>query len=66
MERQGIKRTARDILDDLSHLHSALILDKRSRQPRRMIEHPGKTQEEALKALGYRVDTRGVLQAIKK
>ncbi len=66
MERQGIKRTARDILDDLSHLHSALILDKRSRQPRRMIEHPGKTQEEALKALGYRVDTRGVLQTIKK
>lgn len=66
MERQGIKRTARDILDDLSHLHSALILDKRSRQPRRMIEHPGKTQEEVLKALGYRVDTRGVLQAIKK
>ena len=65
MERQGIKRTARNILDDLSHLHSALILDKRSRQPRRMIEQPSKTQEEDLKILGHSVDAHGVLQTLK-
>jgi transposase len=64
VERYGIKRTARDILDDLSHLHSALILDRRSRKPRRMIEQPGKTQEEVLKALGHCIDTYGVLQAL--
>ena len=65
MERQGIKRTARDILDDLSHLHSALILDRRSRKPRRVIEKTGKTQEEVLKALGHCIDAHGVLQALK-
>jgi len=65
VERHGIKRTARDILDDLSHLHSALILDKRSRKPRRIIEQPGKTQEEVLKALGHCIDAHGVLQTLK-
>jgi transposase len=65
MERQGIKRTARDILDDLSHLHSALILDRRSRKPRRVIEKTGKTQEEVLKALSHCIDAHGVLQALK-
>ena len=65
MERQGIKRTARDILDDLSHLYSALILDRRSRKPRRVIEKTGKTQEEVLKALGHCIDAHGVLQTLK-
>jgi transposase len=65
MLRHGIKRTARSILEDLSNLHSVLILDKKSRHPRRMIEQPGKTQEEALNALRHSVDTRGVLQTLK-
>lgn len=65
MEGQGIKRTAKDILGDLSELHSVLILDKKSRQPRRMIEKPSKTQDEALHALNHFVDAHGVLQPLK-
>ncbi len=60
----GIKRTSKDILDDLANLHSVLLIDKKSSQPRRMLEQPSKTQAQALKALAHTVNANGVLQPI--
>ena len=60
----GISRTAEDVMDDMSHLHSVLTLNKRSRKPVRRLETPTKTQSEVLSALGYRVDSGGGLHPI--
>jgi transposase len=60
----GIKRTSKDILEDLSNLHSVLLIGKKTNRPHRMLEHPSKTQEEALKALGYVINANGVLQPL--
>jgi transposase len=59
----GIKRTAEDVIDDMRNLHSVLTLSRGPRKPVRRLETPSKTQAEVLKALGYRVDESGVLQA---
>ena len=58
----GVKRTAPDVMEDLGHLHSVLMLAAGGRKPTRRLEEPTKTQAEALKALGYQVDKGGVLQ----
>jgi len=60
----GIKRTAQDVMDDMRHLHSVLILNKGARKPLRRLETPTKTQAEVLSALGHRIDAGGVLHPI--
>jgi transposase len=60
----GINRTAEDVMDDMRHLHSVLMLSKDARKPTRRLETPTKTQSEVLSAFGYRVDESGVLQPI--
>lgn len=58
----GVKRTAKDVMDDMIHLHSVLFITDKGRTPVRKLEMPTKIQAEVLKALGYQVDRRGVLQ----
>ena len=58
----GVFRTARDVMDDMIHLHSVLSIADKGRTPVRRLEMPTKTQAEVLKALGYQVNKRGVLQ----
>ena len=59
----GVKRTAAEVMEDLGHLHSVLMLSAGGK-PVRRLEEPTKTQAEALKALGYHVDKGGVLQPL--
>ena len=61
----GVKRTAKDVMEDMRYLHSVLSITDRGRTPLRRLEMPSKTQTEVLKALGYQVDKRGVLQLLK-
>jgi len=58
----GIKRTAEDVMDDMQHLHSVLMLSEGVRKPRRCLEIPTKTQAEVLKVFGFHIDSSGVLQ----
>ena len=62
LEAAGVNRTAADVMDDMQHLHSVLMLPAGARKPRRRLETPSKTQAEVLTALGWRVDAGGVLQ----
>jgi len=66
LQKQGIKRTANDVMEDLHKLHSVLLIDGRTRKPRRVLEQPSKTQSEVLHALGYQVNAGGVLQPLKR
>jgi transposase len=61
----GITRTAADVMDDMRHLHSVLLLPAGARKPRRRLETPEKTQIEVLRAFGWRIGKEGVLQAIE-
>ncbi|MEK6536527.1 MAG: hypothetical protein AABZ63_03470 [Actinomycetota bacterium] len=62
----GIGRTASDVMDDLRHLHSVLLLPGSARKPRRRLETPTKTQAEVLRAFGHYVDKGGVLQPLSR
>ncbi len=62
----GISRTAEDVMDDMRHLHSVLILTEGGRKPRRCLEIPTKTQAEVLSAFGYFIDDSGVLHPIRR
>jgi len=62
----GVRRTARDVMTDMLHLHSVLSITDKGRKPVRRLEMPTKTQAEVLKALGYQVDKRGVLQPLSR
>lgn len=64
MQAAGLKRTSKDILEDLANLHSVLLIDKKSKRPHRMLEQPSKTQAEVLKTLGFFIDPNGVLQQL--
>jgi len=64
LSEAGVNRTARDVMEDMRHLHSVLSITDRGRTPLRRLEMPSKTQKEVLKALGYKVDKRGVLQPL--
>jgi transposase len=61
LESAGINRTAKDVMDDMRHLHSVLSLNKASRKPGRRLETPTKTQSEVLSAFGHIIDQGGVL-----
>jgi len=62
LKAAGVTRTAAAVMEDMRHLHSVLMLPAGARKPRRRLETPSKTQEEVLRALGWRVDKGGVLQ----
>ena len=62
----GVGRTAADVMDDMRHLHSVLMLSGDQRKPRRRLETPTKTQAEVLKAFGHYVDKGGVLQPLAR
>lgn len=57
----GIHRTAEDVMADMRHLHSVLLIKDGARKADRRIEIPTKTQAEVLSAFGVSVDAGGVL-----
>jgi len=61
----GVNRTAVDVMDDMRHLHSVLLLPAGAKKPRRHLETPTKTQVEVLRAMGWRISAGGVLQAME-
>jgi hypothetical protein len=66
LSEAGVARTARDVMDDMFHLNSVFSIADKGRIPLRKLEMPTKTQAEVLKALGYPVDKRGVLQPLSR
>lgn len=62
LKAHGTDRTAGDVMDDMRHLHSILILSQGKRAPERRLEIPTKTQAEVLSAFGHHVDDGGVLR----
>jgi transposase len=65
LERHGIHRTAEDVMKDMRSFHLVLYLFSGKRNPERCLEEPTKTQAEVLHALGFYVDSNGVLQPLK-
>ena len=61
----GIPRTAEEVMQDMRHLHSVLVMKDGGRKANRQIEIPTKTQAEVLSAFGFLVDTCGVLRPKK-
>ena len=66
LNASGIQRTAEDVMDDMRHFHSVLMLTEGGRKPRRCLEIPTKTQAEVLSAFGHYVDDSGVLQPARR
>lgn len=62
LKKRGIDRSAGDVMDDMRHLHSVLILSQGKRNPERRLEIPTKTQAQVLSAFGHYVDDGGVLR----
>lgn len=58
----GIHRTAEDVMENMRHLHSVLIMKDGGRKVDRRLEIPTKTQAEVLSAFGFSIDVSGVLQ----
>jgi len=58
----GIMRTAEDVMEDMSALHSVLLMRNGGRKAERRLETPNKTQAEVLSAFGHVVDAGGVLR----
>jgi transposase len=58
----GIHRTAENVMEDMRHLHSVLLLKDGGRKADRRIEIPTKTQAEVLSAFGFSVNASGVLR----
>jgi len=65
LSANGVNRSAEEIMDDMQHLHSILHISKQGK-PLRQLETPNKTQTETLKAFGFYIDARGVLQKISR
>jgi transposase len=62
--QKGISRSAEDIIEDMSHLHSIMVMHDGRSKPVRKLEQPTKTQVEVLSALGHRIDAGGVLHSL--
>jgi len=58
----GIHRTAEEVMEDMRHLHSVLMLRQGGRKTDRRLEIPTKTQAEVLSAFTFYVDDSGVLR----
>ena len=65
LARNGVERTAHDVMTDMQRLHSVLSVRKGARKPERRLETPGKTQAEVLNAFGYRINSSGVLRPLR-
>jgi transposase len=61
----GITRSAQDIMSDMHHLHSALLMPNVG-SPYRRLETPSETQAEVLSAFDHFIDQNGVLQLISR
>ncbi|HEC97873.1 MAG TPA: hypothetical protein ENI58_06940 [Nitrospirae bacterium] len=61
LKAAGIQRSVEDVMDDMRHFHSVLMLSNNARKPKRCLEIPTKTQAEVLSAFGHYVDDGGVL-----
>lgn len=59
----GVHRTVEDVMEDMQHLHSVLVMKDGGRKANRQIEIPTKTQAEVLSALGFIIDAGGVLRS---
>jgi len=57
----GIHRSAEDVMEDMRHLHSVVLLKTGTPTAERRREIPTKTQAEVLSAFGFSVDASGVL-----
>jgi transposase len=64
LSEKGINRSAEEVMEDMSHLHSIMVMRDGRSEPVRKLEQPTKTQAEVLSAFGYRIDASGVLQPI--
>ena len=62
LKAAGVDRTAEDVMEDMRHLHSVLILRDGARKAERRLEIPTKTQAEVLSAFGVSIDAGGVLR----
>jgi len=60
----GIRRTAEDVMLDMRHFHSVLLLKSGAQKPARQLEIPTKSQAEVLSAFKHYVDDGGVLHPI--
>jgi transposase len=63
LEAAGIKRTAEDVMEEMSAFHSVLLMRDGCRKAVRRLETPTKTQTEILSAFGHVVDAGGVLHS---
>lgn len=66
LSEKGIHHSAEDVMEDMSHLHSIMVMRDGRSEPVRKLEQPTKTQAEALSALGYQIDAGGVLQPLPR
>jgi len=63
--RRGSERLSRRrILEEMSHLNSAWLWYAGKRQPQRVFGTPTETQSEVLRAFGWQITDRGVLQSL--
>jgi len=62
----GIHRTAEDVMEDMRHLHSVLLIKDGDRKADRRTEIPTKTQAEVLSAFGVFIDAGGVLRPLSR
>jgi transposase len=62
----GVDRTADDVMEDMSYLHSVLMLREGGRKAERRLEIPTKTQAEVLSAFGVFIDAGGVLRPLSR
>ena len=60
----GIRRSAEDVIEDMQHFHSVLLLKSGAQKPTRQLEIPTKSQAEVLSAFKHYVDDCGVLHTI--
>lgn len=58
----GVHHTVEDVMEDMRHLHSVLVMKDGGRKANRQIEIPTKTQAVVLSAFGFLVDAGGVLR----
>ena len=66
LKAAGVDRTADDVMEDMRHLHSVLMLREGGRKAERRLEIPTKTQAEVLSAFGVSIDAGGVLRPLSR
>jgi transposase len=58
--------SAQTLLEDLRRLHAVWLWYPGRREPERQLETPSDTQQKALRAFGWQIDERGVLQPVSQ